>query len=320
MAHANSHHSHGPGGHTHAYKSSEKKHLLIAVSVNGAVMVLEFVGGILSGSLALLSDAGHMFTHIFALSTSFFAIKLASRSFNDRKSFGYFRAEILATFVNSLFLFFVVIWIGYEAVLRILHPAPIKVGEMVGIALIGLVTNLVSFFILKEDSARDINIRAAFLHVLSDTFSSVFIILGGILIYFKGWTLIDPVLSVLISVLILIWAWRLFKESVNILLESTPKDVKVQEVRAALLENIPEIRDVHDIHIWVITGHLYTATLHAFLKDMSVRESAPVVARIQAVLEERFHITHATVQIETLEEDCTHREGIDACEPEIHTH
>jgi cobalt-zinc-cadmium efflux system protein len=306
--------------HHHDYKVSERKHLIIAIAVNSAVMVLEFAGGILSGSLALLSDAGHMFTHIFALSTSFFAITLAARSFNDRKSFGYYRAEILATFVNSLFLFFVVVWIGYEAVMRILHPAPIKIGEMVGIALIGLATNLVSFFILREDSARDINIRSAFLHVLSDTFSSVFIILGGILIYFKGWYLIDPLLSVAISLLILIWAWRLFRDSVNILLESTPKEVDVQKVREALLKEIPEIRDVHDIHIWVITGHLYTATLHAFLKDMSVKESAAVVSRVQQVLSSRFRITHATVQAETLEEDCLHREGIGECADETHAH
>lgn len=303
------HHPHHHGDHD--YKASERKHLLIAIAVNAAVMVLEFAGGILSGSLALLSDAGHMFTHIFALSTSLIAILLASRSFNDRKSFGYFRAEILATFVNSLFLFFAVAWIAYEAFMRILHPVPINVKEMIVIAAVGLATNLASFFLLRGDSARDINIRSAFLHVLSDTFSSAFIILGGVLIYFKGWLLVDPVLSIGISLLILIWAVKLFRESANILLEAAPKDVDVRNVKETLLRDVPGIRDVHDIHIWVITGHLYAATLHAFLEDMSIKESACVVARIQEVLRGKFSITHATIQIEALEGDCSHREGIE---------
>ena len=318
MGHGRHEHPHHHGDHD--YKAPARKHLRIAIAINAAVMVLEFAGGILSGSLALLSDAGHMFTHIFALSTSLIAILLASRSFNDRKSFGYFRAEILATFVNSLFLFFAVAWIAYEAILRILHPVPINVKEMVGIALVGLATNLASFFLLRGDSARDINIRSAFLHVLSDTFSSVFIILGGVLIYLKGWLLVDPVLSIGISLLILIWAVRLFRESANILLEATPRDVDVRNVKETLLRDVPGIRDVHDIHIWVITGHLYTATLHAFLEDMTIKESACVVARIQEVLKEKFSITHTTIQIETLEGDCSHREGIGGCGDETGHH
>ncbi len=313
--HGHDHSNHDHSHHGSIYKASEKKHLVTAIIVNGIVMFLEFAGGIISGSLALLSDAGHMFTHIFALSTSLVAILLASRGFNDRKSFGYFRAEILATFVNSLFLFFAVIWIAYEAVSRIMHPSTIRVAEMIGIALIGLVANMVSFFILKKDSEKDINIRSAFLHVLSDTLSSVFIIIGGILIYFKGWILIDPVLSLGISVLILLWAWRLLRESVNILLEATPKDVHVRNVRKKLLAEVKGLKDLHDVHIWVITGHLYAATLHVFLENMTIKESGAVIARIREILEHDFNITHATIQVDAEEENCTHREGIGACRP-----
>jgi cobalt-zinc-cadmium efflux system protein len=308
-------HAHGPQGHHHDYKASEKKHLRIALAVNSAVMLLEFIGGVVTGSLALLSDAGHMFTHIFALATSLIAILLASRIFTDRRSFGYYRAEILATFVNSLFLFFVVIGIAYEAILHLLHPAPIRVKEMIGIAVIGLAANLISFFILRKDSERDINIRAAFLHVLSDTLSSVFIILGGIAMYFKGWAFIDPLLGLGISLLILIWAWRLFRDSVDILLEAAPKEIDIDVLKKTLRNEIPQIRELHDIHLWVITSHLFTATLHVFLEDMTIRESEAVVARIQDVLRNKFSISHATIQIETLEEACRHREGIGECRP-----
>ena len=313
--HGHDHLNHDHSHHKSIYKASEKRHLVTAIIVNGIVMLLEFAGGLISGSLALLSDAGHMFTHIFALSTSLAAILLASRGFNDRKSYGYFRAEILATFVNSLFLFFAVIWIAYEAISRILHPSVIHVAEMIAIALIGLAANMVSFFILKEDSEKDINIRSAFLHVLSDTLSSVFIIIGGILIYFKGWVLIDPLLSLGISLLILLWAWRLLRESVNILLEATPKDVHVRNVRKKLLAEVKGLKDLHDIHIWVITGHLYAATLHVFLENMTIKESGAVIARIRDILEHDFNITHATIQVDAEEEDCTHREGIGACSP-----
>jgi len=311
MAHEHDHPHEHPHPHDHShnhdYKSSERKHLAIAFGVNFAVMLLEAVGGYLSGSLALMSDAGHMFTHIFALATSYFAIVLASRNFTNARSFGFFRAEILATFVNAIFLFGVVALIAFEAVRHFLHPAPINLREMIGIAFIGLVTNLASFFLLRNDATRDINIRSAFLHVLTDTFSSAIIILGGFVIYWKQWVWLDPLL---ISVFILRWAWGLFRESVNILLESAPKDVNVAELRDTLLTTIPEIKEVHDVHVWVITSHLYAATIHVDVEDMPISRSEEVAARIRALLHGRWRISHTSLQFETVGCDCGHTDGI----------
>lgn len=319
-SHDNDHpHDHGAGGHNHGYKSAERRKLLLALAVNGAVMLLEAAGGWLTGSLALLSDAGHMFTHLFALSTSYFAILLAARPFDDRKSYGWYRAEILASFVNALLLLGVVIWIAWEAVGHMLHPEPIRIREMIAIACVGLATNLMSFFLLRGHADHDLNIRSAFLHVLTDTFSSVAIIAGGFVIAFTGWIIIDPILSLGISVLILIWCWRLFRESIHILLESTPAKLEAGLIREAIRKGIPELSNVHDLHVWVITGNLYAATLHAAARsDMPLRESAGLVSKIQALLRDRFGIAHATVQMEFAEEECGHREGFGGeCKPPL---
>jgi cobalt-zinc-cadmium efflux system protein len=296
--------------HTHHYKSSAKRRLLIALLVNLLVMLLEFIGGIFTHSLALLSDAGHMFTHIFALGTSYFAIVLASRKANDRKTFGYFRAEILATFVNSIFLFAVVLLVVYQAVKLIFNPVEIREKEMVAVAVIGLLTNLVSVFLLKTDSKKDINIRAAFIHVISDTASSMLVILGGIAIYFKKIYFLDPVLGFIISIFIFVWAWRLFRESVHILLEGTPRGIDIRNVRESLIQEIAEIRDIHDIHIWEITGHLYTATLHIQVDNITINEGGLIIKKIRNLLEDRYAISHCNVQLETLEGACAHENGI----------
>ncbi len=304
-------HDHSHNHHHHTYKSSEKRHLLLALLVNGLVMLLEFAGGLHTHSLALLSDAGHMLTHIFALGMSYFAIVLASRRFDDRRSFGYFRAEVLATFINALFLFCVTGLIVYHAIALLITPVPVREKEMVGIACIGLITNIVSVFLLKSDSEKDMNIRSAFMHVISDTASSVLIIAGGIVIYYKKLYFIDPLLSLLISVLILVWAWRLFKESANILLEATPKHIDIHAVKETLLSQVPEIKEIHDIHIWVITGNLYAATLHVRVANIPMAEGNSIMGKIRALLHENFSINHATIQLETdSDEKCLHQAGI----------
>jgi cobalt-zinc-cadmium efflux system protein len=296
--------------HDRPYKPAEKRRLRAALLVNLVVMAVEFAGGFLTGSLALLSDAGHMFTHVFALGMGYFAMVMAGKSFNDRKTFGYYRAEILAAFVNALFLLLAVGVIAWEAVGRLRDPRTIKAPEMIGIALIGLAANLASFFLLRRDAGKDLNIRAAFVHVLADTASSVLIVLGGVLIYYQHWYFLDPVLSLLISVLIFVWAWRLLRESADVLLEAAPKSVRNQEVRERLLQEIEEIRDVHDLHVWVITGRLYAATLHVVVGNCSVREGMEIASRVRAVLKDRFAITHANVQLEAGDGDCGHKAGI----------
>src|SRR3989339_618323 len=223
-------HDHSHNHHHHTYKSSEKRHLLLALLVNGLVMLLEFAGGLHTHSLALLSDAGHMLTHIFALGMSYFAIVLASRRFDDRRSFGYFRAEVLATFINALFLFCVTGLIVYHAIALLITP---------------------------------------------------------------------------------VWAWRLFKESANILLEATPKHIDIHAVKETLLSQVPEIKEIHDIHIWVITGNLYAATLHVRVANIPMAEGNSIMGKIRALLHENFSINHATIQLETdSDEKCLHQAGI----------
>lgn len=305
MAHTHHHGKHD--SHTHDYKTTARKSLVIALAVNGVVMIAEAVGGYITGSLSLLSDAGHMLTHIFALATSLFAIILASRPVSDRKTYGWFRAEVLASFVNSLFLIVATVVIVKEAASRAFNPIDIATGQMIAIACVGLVTNLISFFLLKNETANDMNIRSAFLHVLSDTFSSAAIIAGGIIIHFTGFTLIDPLLSVIIAALILIWAWKLIRESTDILLESTPHSVNTELVKKMILDKFPTVKDVHDLHCWVITGNMYAATFHLYMDDCSLSATSTLINDIRHLLHHEFEIQHTTIQVELAGNEYHHK-------------
>ncbi|MBL8026060.1 MAG: cation transporter [Fibrobacteres bacterium] len=309
MAHTHHHgehdsHTHDHSHHNHDYKTTARKSLVIALAVNGVVMIAEAIGGYITGSLSLLSDAGHMLTHIFALATSLFAIILASRPVTDRRTYGWYRAEVLASFVNSIFLIVATVIIVKEAASRAFNPVDIATGQMIAIACVGLITNLVSFFLLKNETHNDMNIRSAFLHVLSDTFSSAAIIIGGFIIRFTGFTLLDPILSVLIAVLILIWAWKLIRESTEILLESTPRSINPDIVKKSILGKYQEVEGVHDFHCWVITGNMFTSTMHITMKNDDHSSAALIVADIIRTLESDFHISHSTIQVDKIGENC----------------
>lgn len=281
------------------YRSVEKRKLKQAIAVTAIVMVAEIIGGFLTNSMALISDAGHMFTHSFALLISLGAILYASKPACHHRTYGIYRIEILAALFNSLFLFGATGWIMLESIKRIISPAPILTLQMLIIAFVGLIANLISAWLLHGTSKSDLNLRSAFLHMLADTVSSVIIIIGAVIIHFTGWNFIDPILSIGIALVILSWGWGLFKDSVRILLESVPKSISTEEVTSVLMKEIPVIKEVTDLHIWEITSRMYSMTAHIRLNEelerVNVRE---LLNRIKQSVNEHFDIEHTTIEFE----------------------
>ena len=281
------------------YRLVEKKKLKLTMAITGAMMVVEVIGGLLTNSLALISDAGHMFTHFFALAISLGAILCANRRSCHHRTFGFYRIEILAALFNSLFLFGITIWILTEGIKRIIHPAPVLGLQMFVIAIIGLVVNLICALILRGTSKSDLNVKGAFFHMLADTLSSVVIVIGAVIIYFTGWNIIDSVLSMGIALVILIWGWGLFKDSVNILLETAPKGLTTAEVSEVLRKEIPAIEDISDLHVWVITSNMYSMTAHIKLKEQPERENIKkILNKIKQIVDKQFDIEHTTIEFE----------------------
>jgi len=296
-------HSHRPKQHSDVtdelfeYRSVEKKKLKLTMAVTGIMMVAEIAGGFWTNSLALISDAGHMFTHFFALAISFAAILCASKESCHHRTFGFYRVEILAALLNSLFLFVATFWILAEGIKRIIHPTPILGIQMFVIAVIGLLVNLASVFILHGTHKDDLNIKSAFLHMIGDTLSSVVIVIGAVVIYFTGWDIIDPILSIGIAMVILAWGWNLFKDSVNILLEAAPKGMNTDDVTKAIRIKIPSIQEITDIHIWEITSKMYSMTAHVKLNSSTDRkQEKECLDRMKQILDEEFDIEHTTIE------------------------
>ena len=283
--------------HGHGYREVEKNRLKTVTILTGSMMVIEVVGGILTNSLALLSDAFHMLTHFGALLMSLVAILIATGFKSEDKTYGYWRAEILTALFNGITLIPIVGYILYESYQRFLHPQAIKDIQMLIIAFVGLLVNIFSAIALGGAGKGDINIRSAFIHMIGDTLSSIAVIIAGTMIYLTGWLIIDPIASTIIAVMILLWSAGLINESVHILLESVPKGIKVKEV-AMTIKDLDHVMDVHDIHIWQITSGMYAMTCHVVIEEMPFSEVQRVLYRIHHLLDERFHISHANIQLE----------------------
>ncbi len=305
-------HSHGhDDDHEQAqapgHKRRERRRLVISLIITGAMMVVELVGGILSNSLALVSDAAHMATHLVALAVTYFAIVIAARPAPIERSYGFFRMEILAAFTNGLILLGATVYILYEAAVRLITPGAIATTEMFIVAAAGLLVNLVSVFLLAGAGKHDLNVRSAVLHMLGDTFSSVAVVAGAVVIYYTGWLRVDPALSALIAVLIGIWSIQLLRDSTNVLLESTPRHVRLADLIAALTASSPEIRDIHDVHVWEITSALYAMTAHVNVDSaLTVQQLQEVRQRLGACCREQFHIGHPIFQFESGDVPCEH--------------
>lgn len=297
--HHNHDHGNGHDHHKHVLSAAAggKRDLLVALAITVLMMVAEIVGGLISNSLALLSDAGHMFTDNLALLLSFFAMKFAAMPATGRKTFGFYRLEILAAFVNGIVLVLISFYIMYEAYLRILHPEPVAGTLMLVIAAIGLVANIIGAIVLNKHSSTSLNIRGAYLHILGDALSSVAVVIGGFIILYTGWYLVDPLLSILISLVIIYGAWALVKESVNILLESVPSHINIDTVSSEI-RKIEGVRDVYHIHVWTITSGVYAMSAHVIIDDQMVSLNRELLDRISVVVADKFKVMHSTIQIE----------------------
>jgi cobalt-zinc-cadmium efflux system protein len=273
------------------------RRVAIALCVTIVLMVVEVAGGILSGSLALLADAGHMLADAFSLGLAFVAFRLSSRPADVRRSFGYHRFQVLAAFVNGALLLAIVGWVVFEAGARLFKPAPISGGLMLAVAFAGLAANIIAALVLHGGDRHSLNMRAAFLHVMGDLLGSVGAILAAGIILLTGWLAADAVISIVISGLVLVSAWRVLQSSGHILMEGTPLHLNMDDIRRALLEDIPGVEDIHHVHLWSLTEKKVMATLHARLAE----GVSPVqtLRDMNALLARRFGIDHATIQIES---------------------
>lgn len=291
--HDDSSHAHGFSGHAHG---ANETRIAIAAVLTGTFMIAEMAGGLISGSLALIADAGHMLTDFAALGLGWFGFRLALKPGDSERTYGYDRFQVLVAFVNGLALFAIAGIIVYEAYERLTHPGAILGGTMLVIAIGGLLVNIAVFAILHGADRENLNIRGAVLHVLGDLLGSVAAIVAAVIILYTGWLPIDPILSVLVSVIILVSAYRLVRDAGHVLLEGAPTDLDVKDVAPHLVGAVAGVIEIHHIHAWSITPERTMATLHACLDDEA--DGMAVTRAIKAELKSRFAIGHATVEIE----------------------
>jgi len=299
-SHHGHHHDHGHGHchHHHDHKrEGNKKALILAFMITTGIMLLEFVGGLVTNSLALLSDAGHMLSDASSLALSLFAIWFATRPASPNKTYGFYRFEILAALFNGITLFLIAGFIVWEAYHRFLQPPAVASGAMMAIAAVGLLANLLSAWALisKGDVKENVNLRSAYLHVLGDALGSVGAILAGAVMFFFNWYIADPLISVIVSLLILRSAWGVIKHTVHILMEGTPIAVDQEEVKQALA-SIDGVIDVHDLHIWTITSGLDSLSCHLTIEDD--KDSQDILQQAIHKIEKQFKILHTTIQVE----------------------
>jgi cobalt-zinc-cadmium efflux system protein len=274
-----------------------RRPLKIALAIVLAVMAFEVTGGILSNSLALLGDAGHMLVDALALGLSLFAMTIARRPATSTKTYGYHRVEIMAALANGTTLILVSLYIFYEAYHRFLSPPLIQTSLMLLVAIIGLIANLTEILLLRKESRRNLNIKAAFWHIVGDTISSVGVIAAAVIISVTGWRVADPVIAVFIGFIILWGAVRLVSESVDILLEAVPRHIQVDKV-IEIIKSVAGVEDVHDIHIWTITSDMHALSAHLRIEDQRVSRSAEIVKTVNQGLAKHFDIRHTTLQLE----------------------
>jgi cobalt-zinc-cadmium efflux system protein len=300
MGAGHSHHGHSHGHHHHGGSGGNRRRLAFTLGLVAVYMVAEFAGGLLSGSLALLADAGHMLSDAAALGLSLFAIWISQRPPTARRTWGYYRIEILAALVNGVTLVVLSIFILREALERFQAPGPVDAPVLMAIAAGGLLVNLVSLGILSGGKEESLNVRGAWLHVLTDALGSVQAIVAGALIWAFGWTWADPAASVLISLLVIYSAWDLLRDTVGVLMEGAPRHIDVDEVRNCLMA-LPCVVAVHDLHVWTITSGMESLSCHVVVEDG--QSYCDALTEVRATLHGRFGIDHLTIQVEPAEMD-----------------
>jgi cobalt-zinc-cadmium efflux system protein len=298
------HHDHDHSGHDHSghdqshapkVSAANERVVLIGFVLTAGFMVAEIVAGLLSGSLALIADAGHMLTDAAALLLAWAAFRFGRRASDGQRTFGYMRLEVVAGLINAVTLFALVAWILYEAVQRFMTPHEVLAGPMFIVAVLGLVINIVVFLVLARGDKDHVNIRGAMVHVLGDLLGSVAAIAAAITIWLTGWMPIDPILSVLVSLLILRSSWTLFRNSLHILMEGTPGNVVIEDLSKALIAKVPGLAAVRHVHVWSITSGKPVATLEIALAAGA--DAGAVTQAVKAALLADYGITHSTIEI-----------------------
>ncbi|MDD9335874.1 MAG: cation diffusion facilitator family transporter [Wolbachia sp.] len=276
--------------------TAQSKHLIYSIIIVVITMFMEIVGGIISHSLALLSDAGHMLTDLFALVLSWLAYRFSSKESDLQRSYGYHRLQIIAAFINGLTLFLIAIILIIESIKRFIYPVNVEWKVMLIIATLGLISNVIVFFMLHSKCENNINIKSAVLHVMGDIVGSVAAVLASVIIMLTGWQIVDPILSVFVSVIILNSGYKIIKNSCHILLEGTPEGISTEEIKGKITSELPEVIDVHHIHLWSLSDNYFIITMHAKIKRKA--QHIGVLCDIKKILLDKFKIAHSTVEIE----------------------
>jgi len=282
-------------GHIQSAGSRNKKSLTIVFGLTLFYLIVEIVGGLWTGSLALLADAGHMLTDVAGVGLALLAIRFAEKPASPERTFGFYRVEILAALTNAVVLILISLYILYEAYERFRNPPEVQSATMIGVAVVGLIVNLIGVYILRSGSGESLNMKGAYFEVLSDMLTSIGVIIAGIIMLTTGWYYADPLISAGIGLFILPRTWALLKDAVGVLIEGTPADVEIDKLRETL-EKIEGVAGIHDLHVWSLTSGVNAMSVHAVLKNDD--EHDEVMQRVHALCTKEFKIAHVTVQTE----------------------
>ncbi|HXU39605.1 MAG TPA: cation diffusion facilitator family transporter [Blastocatellia bacterium] len=283
-------------GHTTSPAGRNKRKLLFVFGFTTIYLVAEVIGGLMTNSLALLADAGHMLTDVAGLGLALFAINFAERSATPERTYGYYRVEILAALANAVVLIGISFYVLYEAYKRFLNPPEVESGVMLAVAAIGLAVNIAGILLLRESSSQSLNMKGAYFEVLSDMLTSIGVIVASVVMLITGWYYADPLISAGIGLFILPRTWALLREAVGVLLEGTPSDVNLTAVREAI-GDVAGVAGVHDLHVWTLTSGVNALSVHAVLSNGALHDD--VLVAVQRCVTTNFKISHATVQVET---------------------
>jgi cobalt-zinc-cadmium efflux system protein len=289
---------HSHAGHTHGGGTAGGRHkgkLKGALALTASFMVVEAVGGVLTGSLALVADAAHMLTDAGGLALALIAIRFAERPATPQKTYGYVRLEILSALLNALVLLVLTVFILYEAVDRFLNPPPILAGPMLAVAVVGLAVNLGSMKLLAAGSSESLNVKGAYFEVMSDMLGSLGVIIAALVVMFTGWRLADPIIGAGIGLFIVPRTWSLMRQAIHILMEGTPPEIDLVLLEGAIKE-IPGVVSVHDLHVWTITSGLDSMSCHVVITDMG--RARETLLQVNEAMKAKFNLTHTTIQIE----------------------
>lgn len=293
---------HSSHTHSHLREASKQttQRLSISLFLTLAFVVIEAGAGIFANSLALLTDAAHNLTDVIALGLTWFAVRITAQPANAQKTYGYHRAGILVALLNSTTLVLISLGIFYEAYQRFLNPPDVESSILIGVGLIAVVINLVTALLVHRGSEHDLNLRSAFVHLMGDVLSTVGAVIAGVIIYFTNANWLDPLVSVLIGFLILYNAWGILRDAIDILLESTPRDVDIQKMVKDIAQ-VNGVLGVHDIHVWSLTQSLRTMSAHILTNDLHISAGTEIQLEINELLQNRYNISHATLQLECVE-------------------